>query len=455
MNRWIAIAGLVIAACSTAVGASYVALVEIDGAIGPANSTHFEKAHQRALADGADAVVLRIDTPGGLDSAMRDIIKTILASPVPVIAWVGPGGARAASAGTYILYAAHVAAMAPATNLGAATPIPVGGSWPLPGQRPPRGGEDDDADGASGKSGTPRAPADAAQAKVVNDAVAYLRGLAEQRGRNADWAEAAVREGASLSASEALAQQVIDVLADDVPALLRAVDGRTVSTAGGERRLQTADSVVRTVEPDWRIRLLSVLTNPTVAYVLMLIGIYGLLLEGYSPGALVPGVVGAICLLLALYAFQMLPVNYVGLALILLGVALMVAEALAPSFGVLGIGGAAAFVLGSILLMDVDVPGYEINLGVIGGIAAGAVALLGATLVLLWRSRRSPVLTGDGGFIGQTALALEDIGGEGWAEFAGERWRVHSVRPLTRGQRARILRRDGMRLEVEPLETGD
>jgi membrane-bound serine protease (ClpP class) len=439
MNRSIIIAGLVVAACSTAAGASYVALIEIDGAIGPASSTHFEKAHARAVDDGAQAVVLRIDTPGGLDSAMRDIIKGILSSPIPVIGWVGPGGARAASAGTYILYATHVAAMAPATNLGAATPIPVGGSWPMPGAQEPR---DRDSDKEKPETSEPRqAPVDAAQGKVVNDAVAYLRGLAEQRGRNADWAEAAVREGASLSAQEALEQQVIELIADDVAELLRAVDGRTVQTSAGEHTLRTAEARVETIEPDWRIKLLSALTNPTVAYVLMLIGIYGLLLEGYNPGALVPGVIGAISLLLALYAFQMLPVNYVGLALILLGIALMVAEALAPSFGVLG--------------MDVDVPGYEINLGVIVGVALSAVALLAATLYLLWRARHSPVVTGEGGISGHSVVALEAIDGEGWAEFAGERWRVRSSRPLARGQRARVLRRDGLRLDVEPLEQGD
>jgi membrane-bound serine protease (ClpP class) len=264
-----------------------------------------------------------------------------------------------------------------------------------------------------------------------------------------------VREGVSLSARQALAQNVIDLVAGDVAALLKAADGRTVKTVNGELQLATAGSRVEHLEPDWRIKLLSVLTNPTVAYILMLIGIYGLLLEGYSPGAILPGVVGAISLLLALYAFQMLPVNYVGLALILLGVALMVGEALAPSFGVLGIGGAAAFVLGSILLMDVDVPGYEINLGVIIGVALSAIALLAATLYLLWRARHSPLVTGEGGFSAQAVVALESIDGEGWAELAGERWRVRSSRPLARGQRARVIRRDGLRLDVEPLEPGD
>ncbi|MES0873829.1 NfeD family protein [Sinimarinibacterium thermocellulolyticum] len=446
MHRWLAIAGFVAAVCSSAAQASYVALVEIDGAIGPASSAHFEKAHARAVDGGAQALVLRIDTPGGLDSAMRDIIRGILASPIPVIGWVGPGGARAASAGTYILYATHLAAMAPATNLGAATPVPVGGSWPLPGARDERREPGEDGD-----TKTAEPPHDAGQAKVINDAVAYIRGLAEQRGRNTDWAESAVREGASLSASQAQAQNVVELIAADVAELLQAADGRRVHTAAGEQTLRTAGLRVETIEADWRIRLLSVLTNPTVAYVLMLIGIYGLLLEGYSPGALVPGIVGAISLLLALYAFQMLPVNYVGLALILLGVALMVAEALAPSLGVLGIGGAVAFVFGSILLMDADVPGYAVNLGVIAGIAVSAVALLGITLFLLWRARRAPVVTGDGGFAGQHAVALEAFESEGWVEFAGERWRVRTTHPLTKGQRVRVIRRDGLWLEVEPV----
>jgi membrane-bound serine protease (ClpP class) len=461
MVRWPAIAGVVFVACSFAASAAHVALIEIDGAIGPAASAHVAKAHARALEEGAAAIVLRIDTPGGLDTAMRDIIKVELGSPIPVIAWVGPEGARAASAGTYILYAAHVAAMAPATNLGAATPVPIGGSWPA--GKPGGDGDakdapaDGDADQKNGKAADGAAqPAagtmDASQAKAVNDAVAYLRSLAEKRGRNADWAERAVREGASLSASRALELRVIDYVADDVDALLRAIDGREVQMPDGPRALATAGLSVRRIDPDWRMRLLAVITNPTVAYVLMLIGIYGLLLEGYHPGAILPGVTGAICLLLALYAFQLLPVNYVGLGLILLGVALMIAEALAPSFGVLGFGGAIAFVLGSVLLMDIDVPGYGINLGVIGGIAVSAVALLGITLFLLWRSRHARGVTGDDLMVGQTARMLETNDAEGWAEIGGERWYVRAAQPLRVGQSVRVTGRVGLQLDVEAID---
>lgn len=454
MNRWQAIAGLVLAAYGAAAGAAHVALIEIDGPIGPATATHFEKAQARALETGAAAVVLRLDTPGGLDSAMRDIIKRVLASPVPVIGWVGPRGARAASAGTYILYATHLAAMAPATNLGAATPIPVGGSWPLPERdEPQRPGTADEAPADEAQPASePVAVKDAAQTKALNDAVAYIRSLAEQRGRNADWAETAVREGASLSARQAQERGVVELVAADLDALLEAADGRVVVTAAGDRRLATAAATVERFAPGWRIELLAVLTNPTVAYVLMLIGIYGLLLEGYNPGAILPGVAGAICLLLALYAFQLLPVNYVGLGLILLGIALMIAEATVPSFGVLGIGGVVAFVLGSVLLMDVDVPGYAVNRGVILGIAVSAASVLGATLYLLWRSRRARVVTGEGGMLGQRVEALEAIDREGWVDFNGERWRVVTARPLRPGQKARVTGRTGLRLEVEPLE---
>ncbi|WP_211242966.1 NfeD family protein [Sinimarinibacterium sp. CAU 1509] len=463
--RWLTLIGLLLAASSVAAGDAYVAEISIEGAIGPATSAHVEKAMTQAQDSGATAIVLRIDTPGGLDSAMRDIIKRVLASPVPVIGWVGPSGARAASAGTYILYATHIAAMAPATNLGAATPIPVGGSWPLPDSATPASPRDNDPerkpDAASAadeattsdpSTGETRAvPRDAATTKAINDAVAYIRGLAEQRGRNADWAESAVRNGASLSAQQALNEQVIDLVADDVHTLLRAVDGRTVSTATGEQTLQTADLRVETLEPDWRIKLLATLTNPTVAYMLMLIGIYGLLLEGYHPGAILPGVTGGISLLLALYAFQLLPVNYVGLALMALGVALMVTETMAPSFGVLGIGGTVAFVLGSVLLMDVDVPGYGINVGVIVGIAVSAAVVMALTLYLLWRARHARVVTGGEAMLGETVDVLEFADGEGWGEIGGERWHICAQHTLHPGQRARVTGRHGLRLDVEPI----
>jgi membrane-bound serine protease (ClpP class) len=426
------------------------ALIRIQDAIGPATSGYFEKAHRRALESGASLVVVQIDTPGGLDSAMRDIIKVILNSPVPVACFVAPGGARAASAGTYILYACHVAAMAPATNLGAATPVPVGGSAPLPGMpEKPEPGEAQDKD-KDKPAEAAKPPQDAMQAKVVNDAVAYIRSLAEKRGRNADWAERAVREGASLSADRALEQKVIDLVADDVEDLLAKIDGRAVATTTGELTLKTAGMAVESLEPDWRMKFLGIITNPTVAYVLLLIGIYGLLLEGYHPGAILPGTVGAICLLLALFAFQVLPVNYVGLALILLGVVLMIAEAFAPSFGVMGIGGLVAFVFGSIMLMDIEVPGYGVNRGIIFGIAAGGAGVLAGTLYLLWRARRAPVTTGDHTLLDHTLEVLEADGNEGWGWVAGERWKFRSSAPIKAGDRVRVTAIDGLTLVVEP-----
>ncbi|MGH8481191.1 MAG: NfeD family protein, partial [Nevskiaceae bacterium] len=325
-----------------------------------------------------------------------------------------------------------------------------GGSAPLPGMP-----EKPDGDGKDGKEGdkdaAPAKPAqDAMQAKIVNDAVAYIRSLAEKRGRNADWAERAVREGASLSAERALEQKVIDLMANDVEDLLEQIDGRKVATTTGELTLKTAGVAIEKIEPDWRMKFLGIITNPTVAYVLLLIGIYGLLLEGYHPGAILPGVVGAICLLLALFAFQILPVNYVGLALILLGVVLMIAEAFAPSFGVLGVGGLVAFVFGSIMLMDIDVPGYGVNRGIIFGIAAGGAGVLAGTLYLLWRARQAPVTTGDRTLIGHTLEVLEASGVEGWGWVAGERWKFRSSAPAVAGERLRITAMDGLTLVVEP-----
>jgi membrane-bound serine protease (ClpP class) len=419
-------------------------LIEIRDAIGPATSDFFVRALERAQQRKVALVVVEMDTPGGLDSAMRDMIKAILASPVPVATYVSPPGARAASAGTYLLYASHIAAMAPATNLGAATPVQIG----APAE--PEPGSDKQPEGSADK---PPQPGSALERKAVNDAVAYIRGLAELRGRNADWAEAAVRSAASLPASLALEQKVVDVVATDVADLLRQIDGRTVKVSTGELRLATAHLVLERVATDWRTKLLGVLTNPNVAYLLMLVGVYGLLLEGYNPGAVLPGVVGAICLLLALYAFQVLSVNYAGLGLILLGIALMVAEAFAPSFGALGIGGVTAFVVGSIILMDTDVPGFEIARSVIGAVAfAGAMlALLIATYFA--RSRTRPVITGADQLLHEPAVALGDFARSGRVRIRGEIWNAVSRVPVTEGQSLRVLRVDGLTLEVEPAPT--
>ena len=420
-------------------------VIPITGPIGPATSDFFVRALREAQESGARLVVATVDTPGGLDTAMRDMIQAILASNVPVVAFVSPSGARAASAGTYLVYASHVAAMAPATNLGAATPVQIGGA---PGgdrepdrDRKPPSADDDHAAPVSGN---------ALERKAVNDAVAYLRSLAELRGRNADWAETAVREGASLSASEALKQGVIDLIADDLPALLAALDGRTARMPSGEVTLSTAGILMRTVEQDWRTRLLSLITNPNVAYLLMLIGIYGLLLEGYNPGSVLPGVVGAISLLLALFAFQVLSVNYAGLALIALGVLLIIAESFAPSFGTLGLGGIVSFVIGSVMLLDDEVPGFGIAWQLIGAMAlAGSLVLL-AIVSFAVRARRRPIVTGGEALLAERAEAIESFDSKGVVRIHGELWNATSRMPVRQGQRLRILSRDGLTLVVEP-----
>ena len=417
-----------------------VYVIEIRDAIGPATSGFFLKTLAAAEKGEAQLLVLQLDTPGGLDSAMRDMIRAILGSSIPVAIYVSPSGARAASAGTYLLYASHIAAMAPATNLGAATPVQIGGA-------PPRDRAKEDEKGSESED-----PATAMERKAVNDAVAYIRGLAEMRGRNADWAESAVRTAASLSAHAAREQNVIDVIAVDLPDLLRQIDGRKVKTLAGVVELATSGAAVERVEAGWRIQLLAALTNPNVAYLLLLGGVFGLLLEGYHPGTLVPGIVGAICLLLALYAFQLLSVNYAGLGLMLLGLALILAEAFVPSFGALGIGGIAAFVIGSILLLDNDVPGFHVARALIGGVALGASVVMLIMVTYFARSRRLPVVTGVEQLLQETAVALADFSQSGRVRIVGETWTAVTRTPVREGQRLRVVRVDGLTLEVAPRD---
>ncbi len=425
--------------------------LDIKGPIGPAVSDYVARGLDQATERSAAVVILRIDTPGGLDSSMRDIVKAVLGARVPVIGYVAPSGARAASAGTYILYATHVAAMAPGTDLGAATPVQItapGMPTPSP-EKPEEKGPDRDSQAAK-DAPRPARGHPTMQDKAVNEAVAYIRALADMRGRNADWAEKAVREAASLPAKDALEQHVIDLVAGDIDALLKAADGRTVTVAGKPHRLSTAGLEVVAIVPDWRSELLAVITNPNVAYILLLVGIYGIVLEFYNPGVLVPGITGAISLLLALYAFQVLPINYAGLALLLFGIALMVGEALVAGVGVLGIGGVVAFVIGSVLLLDTDVPGFGISWLLIGSVAAVSAVIFLVVLVLLMRARRRAVVTGPEEMVGATGEVIEWSGHEGRVRVHGEIWQARATRRLEVGHDVRVVELDGLMLVVQP-----
>jgi membrane-bound serine protease (ClpP class) len=412
----------------------------IEEAIGPATDDYVQRALESAAQRNAELVVIRLDTPGGLDTAMRGIIKNITNSPVPVATYVAPTGARAASAGTYILYASHIAAMAPGTNVGAATPVKIGGVSP-PAPPGKEAGEEPDADSDK----------DAMERKLVNDAVAYIRSLAQMRGRNEEWAEKAVREAASLPASEALKLNVIDIIATGMADLLEQIDGREVTVQGHERTLQTGGLLVKQLDPDWRSRFLGVITNPNIAYILMLVGIYGLILEFSNPGAIVPGTIGAIALLLALYAFQLLPINYAGVGLILLGVGLMVGEAFQPSFGILGIGGVISFVIGSVILMDTDTPGYGIDISVIATFAVTSALVFIFVVGMAIKARRRPVVSGLEELVGGEAVVVDDFDRKGTVSIHSETWNAFSKVQLRKGQQVRVTGVKGLTLRVEPL----
>ena len=432
-------------------------LLSVNDAIGPAIADYIERGLDKAHDAGAEIVIIQLDTPGGLDLAMRSIIRAIIASPVPVAIHVAPSGARAASAGTYMMYATHIAAMAPGTNLGAATPVQMGG---LPGMDPPEkpaapGAPDDDADTEEADKDeeaaeNPLANANAMTKKIVNDAAAYIRSLAEMRGRNADWAEQAVREGASLSSEKALEAGVIDIIARDTADLLQQVNGTTVTVSDEEWTLNTSGLIVEAIEPDWRNELLAIITNPNIAYILMLLGIYGLFFELANPGYVLPGVIGGISLLLALYALQVLPVNYAGLGLMFLGIALIVGELFMPSFGILGIGGVISFVMGSILLFDRESGNIAVSMPLIIAVSVLSSGFFLIVIRSLYAARLRPVVSGAEELIGATGRIAADFSGTGTIYIHGEQWNVRSDTPMQGGDDARVIGRDGLILQVEP-----
>lgn len=465
----------------SASGPQRIALVlTVKDAIGPATSDFIHNGLKRARERNASLVILQIDTPGGLDTSMRDIIRDILSSPIPVATYVSPPGARAASAGTYILYASHIAAMAPGTNLGAATPVQIGGLPDLIPKQPEEkkkkpaeqeegrngaqeqqqsegsGEENKTAKGKNieqgGSPGDTGSHGDTMSRKMINDAVAYIRSLAELRGRNADWAEQAVREAASLSAQQARDAGVVDVLAKDIPDLLVKINGRVVNVNNQDHTLHTANLDLEYFEPNWRSKFLAVITNPNVAYILMLLGIYGLFFELANPGFVLPGVIGGISLLLALYSLQVLPVNYAGLALLLLGIAFMIAELFVPSFGALGLGGIVAFVIGSIILFDVEGGNMAISMPLIIAVSILSGAFFFIVVRSVINAHRKPVVSGSEEIIGSIGSALEDFDSRGLIHIHGEDWQVESSSPLQEGEKVRVVGRDGLLLKVQPLE---
>lgn len=417
-------------------------LLEITGAIGPATTQYLVRGLEQAVAQDAAVVILRIDTPGGLVSSLRDINRHILASAIPIIAFVAPGGAQAASAGTYIVYASHLAAMAPATNMGAATPVQMGGAPSgEPASPDPKTGKSDDGKGRR---------ADPRDSKAENDAVAYIRSLAALQGRNADWAESAVRDAASLPAQQALEQGVVEILAQDLDELLQKAHGRTVNLQGRPVTLSTQDLAVTTLEPNWRARLLATITNPNLAYILLLLGIYGIVFELMNPGAIFPGSLGAVALITALFALNMLPINYAGIGLLILGIGMMVAEAFVSSFGLLGIGGLLIFGVGSVFLFDSGIPGFSLSPAVIVVASLASLGLMALMAAAAVRAHRRRVVSGDATIVDARGKVLQWSGKRGLVQVHGETWQAVSEHTLSPQAAVRVTRREGLVLTVVP-----
>ncbi|BCP53189.1 serine protease [Kaistia sp. 32K] len=410
--------------------------VDVDGAIGPATAREIKEGLAVAEARRAEVVILRLNTPGGLATSMREIIADLIASPVPVVGYVAPSGAHAASAGTYILYATHIAAMAPGTNIGAATPVELG--TPIPGL--PAGGPPN--------APPPKTGGDVESAKATNDAVALIRSLAELRKRNADWGEKAVREAASLSADAALQAGAIDLVARDEADLLRRIDGRTVEVTGGAHRtLATGDIAIERYDPGWLIHLLAVITDPNIAVLLMLAGVYGLIFEFVSPGLIAPGTVGTICLLLGFYGLNLLPIDYTGLALMLLGLVFLAIEVFNPTV-VLGLGGLVSFLLGSAMLLRVQAPGFTLSRPILWAVAILVFGLSALTGRALWRIRSRPALVGGEAMPGMTAEVIDWDGATGHVFAHGERWSARGTEALAPGESVEVVAIDGLDLSV-------
>ena len=446
MKRIALFAAFILAISNVAARAdTNVVVLNIKGAIGVATADYVLSGIEHAETSNANLIIIEMDTPGGLMAPMRDIVQAILGSSVPVATYVTPAGARADSAGTYILLASHIAAMNPTTHLGAATPVALGG-----------GGDDapakDSSDEESDDDAEPAQPSGAAmERKALNDAIAYIRSLAERYDRNADWAEKAVRDAATLTAREALEQNVIDFVADNRAELLRAIDGVEVEIDSEIVTLATDNVVIEEFEPNWRIKILSAIANPETVLLLGLIGLYGLMYEGWNPGAIVPGVVGVICLLLAAYGLQVLPVNYAGLALIIVGLALMTAEVFAPSFGALGLGGIAAFVFGAIMMFDSDIPGFGISIKFVVTIAVVFALLFIWLLSYLMKLRKRGAVSGKDSIIGGIGTAMQAFSGEGKVWLEGEAWSAMSSVAIEKDQQVVVCALDGLTLEIEPV----
>ncbi len=404
-------------------GERAVLVITVDGVINPVSSEFIGKSIKRAQKSDFSAIVIELDTPGGLDTSMRKIIKAINGSEVPVIVFVAPSGARAASAGVFITMAAHVAAMAPGTNIGAAHPVGMGGKMDK-----------------------------TMVEKVTNDAVAYIRSIAERRGRNADWAEEAVRKSVSVSAREALKLKVVDLIALNLNELLEKVDGKKVQTVSGWKILHTKDARIVRGEMGLRLRILGIISNPNVAYILMLLGFYGLFFEITSPGAIFPGVVGAICLVLAFYSFQTLPVNYAGLLLIVFAIIMFVLEVKVVSHGVLTIGGIVSMVIGSLMLFESSSPFLKLSLYLVISAALMTALFFTLTVGLAVRAWRRKPVTGTEGLIGLEGVAHTDIFKDGMALVHGEYWRAYSDEPVRKGEKVKVLSVEGLRLHVRKID---